>query len=139
MDTILCWGVIIFCFVLIFFIFNNAEKKRNRIFEAEKDYQTSLKQLKKQPNDVDMRQATLQLGRRYASLAREGGKATLFDEVALMNDINAITGSVEKQALNQGESKTVSERLKAIEELKDNGLITQQEYLERRTAILETL
>ena len=57
--------------------------------KAKKDYQESLQRLKRDPNDPDLREKTLELGRYYSNLIRDSKGHSLFDEVALMNDINA--------------------------------------------------
>lgn len=45
----------------------------------------------------------------------------------------------ELQQAKQGESLSIEERLQRLEELKDKGLITEQEYGQRRSAILDEL
>jgi hypothetical protein len=59
---------------------------------AHKAYLGALDDLKDDPDNPDARQEALRLGREYAALTRElqglGGH-TIFDEVALMNDLNA--------------------------------------------------
>ncbi len=56
---------------------------------AEKDHLESLNVLKQDPHNPDARERTLAKGRVYATRARSGAGVNLFDEVALMNDINA--------------------------------------------------
>src|SRR5437016_3412732 len=55
--------------------------------DAKKSYMACLEALKREPHNADRREATLTAGREYAR--RAGNKGIAFDEVALMNDINA--------------------------------------------------
>jgi hypothetical protein len=56
---------------------------------AKTAYQEALKELKSRPNDPDLREKVLQFGRVYAAKVRNEKGTSIFDEVALMNDINA--------------------------------------------------
>ena len=76
-------------FVLLFIgtagsILANTGKKK-----AKREYDACLGDLKHDPNNPDLREKTLKLGRRYSELMRDVHGRTLFDEIALMNDINA--------------------------------------------------
>ncbi len=67
-------------------------KKLQALYDAEDLYKNSLEALKNNPTDANRKQKCLQFGRELASLTRnyqgiEG--VTIFDELALMNDINA--------------------------------------------------
>src|SRR4051812_19834649 len=66
--------------------------KNQKAEEAKKAYQGSLADLKSDPTNAGLRQATLALGRKYSNLTRNGKGVALFDEVALMNDLNAAAG-----------------------------------------------
>ena len=57
--------------------------------QAWNAYQRSLSQLKSDSTNPDLKQQTLQLGRVCSNLSRNKRGVTVFDEVALMNDINA--------------------------------------------------
>ena len=52
-------------------------------------YEKAISQLTKSPNSPNARKTALELGRYYASLNREDKNVTMFDEVALKNDIDA--------------------------------------------------
>lgn len=119
--------------------------------EAKKAYQQSLLQLKADPTNASLRQTTLELGRRYSNLTRNGKGVALFDEVALMNDLNAAAGGTMALAQASGLSgapgaagpppaaATVEERLEQLARLKGKGLVTDAEYEKRRAAMLEEL
>ena len=70
-----------------------AETKR-RLLVAKRAYQLALEEVKKNPTSPDARQTALQLGRRYSALTREHNNVTLFDEIALKNDIDAASAGV---------------------------------------------
>jgi len=57
--------------------------------EALEAYRISLARLKADPRNADLRKHTLALGRIYSNLMRDNKGQTVFDEVALMNDISA--------------------------------------------------
>ena len=66
------------------------EKRARRAKEkARRDYLTCLRYLEQDPNNPDLRKKTLELGWAYSDLMRDSQGHTTFDEVALMNDINA--------------------------------------------------
>jgi len=108
--------------------------------EAKAAYEESLVRLKSNPASVDMRQRTLQLGRAYASLTRRSQGVTVFDEVALMNDINAASGGLESAAKSDPAAPakaSIEERLARRGELRVQGLIDEEEYGTKRQKILD--
>ena len=60
--------------------------------KAKQDYHDSLANLSRDPTNAALRKTTLSLGRAYSDLTRKRKGVTLFDEVALMNDIGAACG-----------------------------------------------
>jgi hypothetical protein len=64
---------------------------------------------------------------------------TVFDEIALSNDINAATASASVVAPAPAAAPSVEERLKRLDELRAKGVVNEQEYAERRQKILEEL
>jgi hypothetical protein len=109
--------------------------------DAKKAYLAALERLKVDPHNPNLREEVLSLGRKYAAKARGAGNATLFDEVALMNDINAAcarAGTVEASKVIGGRPP-LEERLASLDQLRAKQLITEQEYTERRTKILDEL
>ena len=109
---------------------------------AKQDYQDSLSKLKAAPTNADLRQITLHLGRTYSNLTRNKKGVTLFDEVALMNDINAAcAGAGMASVLNRKPTneKTIEERLASLSELRAKDLINEQEYSAKKQEILEEI
>lgn len=50
-------------------------------------YQATLARLRESPSDPHLKQRTLDAGRALAATTRKGSGVAIFDEVALMNDI----------------------------------------------------
>lgn len=119
-------------------------EKRDKVFgEARIAYQDALERLKANPTNADLRQHVLQLGRYYSNLTRDKRGVTVYDEVALMNDINAATASATSVSNNSSpkidSQLSIEDRLKRLEELRQKGLVTEQEYLEGRNKLLDLL
>jgi hypothetical protein len=74
-------------------------QKAERLQAAFDTYQSALSRLKSSPTNADLKQETLRNGRTYATLTREqsGSGVTIFDEIALSNDINAATAGAEQR------------------------------------------
>lgn len=110
---------------------------------AKQAYLEALSALKLDPHDADHKQKTLALGRTYSNLTRDKKGNTLFDEVALMNDINAACAaagsSLKPQLPMSTPEKTIEERLSTLSQLKNRGLIEHSEYEKRRAEILESI
>ena len=110
--------------------------------EAREAYQQTLAMLKADPRNPDLRQQTLALGRAYSNLMRDKKGQTIFDEVALMNDINAACAGAATHGLSDTENSPFNEietRLEKLSMLKTRGLIDETEYSTRRKAILEEI
>lgn len=71
-------------------------KRRQRLENARRTYKEWLSRLAEQPKNPDVRVGTLNAGRYLAKLEREmagqNPSPNLFDETALMNDMNAYGG-----------------------------------------------
>jgi hypothetical protein len=135
---ILCIGLPIF----ILFVLSNARAgKRKRIEEARIAYQSSLKALKFDPTNATLKQQTLSLGRVYARAVREGGSETVFDEMALSNDLSAATASASASSslASSSTSASVEKRLSDLASLREKGLIDEEEYARKREQILSDL
>lgn len=111
------------------------------------EYANSLQALKSNPTSPDAHQRTLSLGREYASVAREGGRVTIFDETALANDIRATTANA-SQSQKVFESPlpnlstpatSLKERISALTLMKESGLLSDEEYDRKRREILDQI
>lgn len=134
-----------FWFILIVVVFLGllfAWVKEKAKSESHKKYQASLKDLEADPRNAVLRQRTLALGRTYSNLMRDNKGNTVFDEVALMNDINAACAgapdfTIEKPIVKVSDS--VEARLEKLLSLKERKLINDSEYISRRKEILESI
>lgn len=111
--------------------------------KVKDEYFDSIKKLKNNPTNADLKIYALGAGREYAELTRQYAGyegVTLFDEVALMNDINAAcagaTFVTNEKFMNV---QTIDQRLAKLLELKEKHLINEQEYEERRQKILDEI
>ena len=115
----------------------------NALKNAREKYQRHLAMLKKQPHNADLKEETLRLGRVYSNLTRKKKGVALYDEVALMNDISAATAGAGAPAAAPlppvPTSPTSEERLRNLARLKEQGLLSEEEYQERRGRILDEL
>ncbi len=127
-----------------------AQREARALGEARAAYEDSLARLKASPTSADLRQRALDLGRTYSGLTRGSQAAALFDEDALMNDINAATagavafpetgaGRLAGGAHEPGRRPTIEERLALLAELKVQGLISEEEYSAKRQRIIDEI
>jgi cytochrome c peroxidase len=113
-----------------------ANARTKRITDAKKAYEDSLSHLKERPTDPDLRQHTLALGRAYSNLTRDQKGVTIFDEVALSNDINAACAGASAQAVGTTAPQSEEARLSKLASLRSKGLVTDEEYQAQRRKIL---
>lgn len=148
-DGSICCGAIILVIVGIVFIAIKGSKDQAKarakqaqiLAEAKAAYQDSLTKLKADPTNSNLREATLHFGREYSNLTRDNKGVTIFDEVALSNDINAACGGTTRLAESRetSQSQTIESRLRKLADLKSNGLINDEEYATRRQKIVDEL
>ncbi len=96
------------------------------------------------PTNADLKELVLKLGREYSGLTRQfhgTDGITIYDEIALMNDINAAcAGATSITPRAKIETKqTIEHRLEKLLELMGKNLISEQEYNERRQKILDEI
>jgi hypothetical protein len=133
-----CGGVLLVVALIVIAAVKTANEQTKQLNAARDAYFDALRRLKANPTNPDLRQTTLQLGRSYSNLTRNKGGVTVFDEVALANDINAAcAGAATLVANKQAPTQTIESRLQKLGELKSKGLIDEQEYATRRKKILD--
>lgn len=118
-------------------IYASREKAR-KLAAARTAYQAELGRLKDDPTNADLKQRALALGRAYSNLTRDKKGVTLFDEVALSNDISAACAAASRYHQSQP-STSVESRLSRLAELQRTGLLDEREYEEQRARILQEL
>lgn len=115
-------------------------KARQVAWEA---YQRSLQDLKQRPNDANLREKAVRLGREYSDLTRKKRGVTVYDEVAIMNDIGAACAAAGAAAVSADHSssappaQSIEQRLSMLSNLRAQGLIDEEEFRERRKRILD--
>ncbi|NWD77695.1 hypothetical protein HX890_26590 [Pseudomonas gingeri] len=131
--------IVIVVMALVFLMVWAQQKAKTKARQA---YQASLANLKADPRNADLRQQTLALGRAYSNLMRDKKGRTVFDEVALMNDINAACSGASEFPVNKPAPAAPDDteaRLEKLLSLKNRNLIDDSEYLVRRKEILESI
>jgi hypothetical protein len=101
--------------------------------EAWKKYQHSLQALRRNPTNPDSRGETLRLGRAYSKLTRDKKGNSVFDEVALMNDIQAACAAAAVVHIPQ---PTSANQIQALADLAHAGIITPDEFSQAKAGII---
>lgn len=119
-----------------------AEEAELNIGQSRQLYERYLAQLRQNPTDPHVRRQALEAGRTYAACKRhrEGGRLTVYDESSIANEIEAACAAASANRKQTGEaSLSIEERLERLAALKAKSLLTEEEYKEKRTAILAEL
>jgi hypothetical protein len=117
-----------------------SNRRTKALGQAWNAYQRALSQLKSDSTNPDLKQQTLQFGRVYSNLSRNKRGVTVFDEVALMNDINAAcahSGAKPDPSSGKANAPSIEERLGKLSDLRSKNLIDEDEYQSRRQGILD--
>ena len=119
--------------------FYNLNQTNKRLRNAYANYQQSLELLKQQPNNPELRQRALEWGRYYSNLTRDNRGVTVYDEVALANDLNAACAGGGHAAKDPAamETRSIEARLDQLKGLFEKGAIDEQEYSDRRSKLLD--
>ncbi len=100
-----------------------------------------LEALKKDPTNANLKQDTLKCGRLYSSLTRfistKDNRVTIFDEMALNNDITAACAGSNNIVVQQSDDNF--DKIKKLAELKEKGLINDEEYETKRKELLSKM
>jgi hypothetical protein len=112
------------------------KQKKRDLLNAEQSYRDSLAQLSDEPANTRVHNETLSTGRTYANLTRNNSGVTVFDEVALMNDIRAACANTASLQPQNTSTSNIEERLLLLNELLAKQLITQSEFDRKRDELL---
>lgn len=116
------------------------QQREAQILKAKVAYGNALAGLKAKPTDAGCRQAALEAGRSYSNLTRESRGVTIFDEMALKNDLDAASaGAAAMGAQPVAEAASVADRLRKLDDLRWQGLLSEDEYQASRARILAEL
>ena len=156
----ICFVGYFFCLVLFiigayYLYFYDKNKKEEMQSAVWADYENALEKLKLDPGNSDLKQRALKLGRKYSSTTQptrgcipstmsrlEYKGVTIYDEVAIMNDINAATASISSLSTSSAgydRSASIESRLDRLTYFRSKGYITEEEYEERRQRILDEI
>jgi hypothetical protein len=113
--------------------------KQKGVAEARAAYLHSLARLKQDPTNADLRQGTLALGRHYSNLTRDRKGVTMFDEVALSNDIRAACAAAARQTAAPIQAESMEARLLKVPDLHRQGLLDEKEFQDQRSRILREI
>jgi hypothetical protein len=131
------WFMIgLFAIVGIFVVVNGERTKRH----AKEAYETSLAALKSDPANSDLLEKVLELSRIHSSLMRNNKGQTGFDDVALMNDIDAVCAATPTFAHAPAPFSTgrsIEERLNTLRALRNAELIDDVDFRRRKLEIIE--
>lgn len=116
---------------------------RDIVAEMRADYANALAELRQNPTSPTLHENALHLGRLYAAATRENKAVTIFDETALANDIRAATANASQQVAPvqavTTQTTTLDERINALKKLKESGLISDEEFAQKRKEILDSI
>lgn len=140
MDNSTIWLCIVVPVVLIVLITvsnNQARAAREKALREARDaYDAALTAYKARPSDPNRRQLALEAGRHYSNVSRDKQGVTMFDEVALKNDLDA-AGAGAAAPSNGPPATDTAGRLRRLDELKAQGLVNEAEYEARRQKIID--
>lgn len=132
-------GVVVVFVVGTVLYFKHLRDFNKELQQAFESYRRSLELLKQHPSNPDLRQRALEWGRHYSNLTRDKRGVTVYDEVALANDINAACAGAGNPARDSTGTATrsIEQRLDQLKALFDQGAIDEHEYRERRGKLLD--
>lgn len=103
--------------------------------QAKGEYEQTLSQLEDDPDNLLLRKETLERGREYSKMTRNKYGVASFNESSVMHDIENVTEAPVKTH-PQNTLPTVETRLRRLEKLRDENLISREEYDTKRQEIL---
>jgi hypothetical protein len=118
------------------------KERRPHHFAKKRDaYQQALVDLRNDPTNHALHEQALTFGREYSSAKRYDTGITLFDEIAIANDIRAVTANASHTYPSAGTPHvaSVEERLLALKKLQENNLISDDEYEQKRKSVLDNI
>ena len=107
--------------------------RRRELADARRAFEDSLAQLRKDPKNADLKRETVQLGQCFSrlSIGRDGRPA--FDEAALNKAIAAVCPP---ELYPSPAEDSLATRLDQLARYRQRGLITEQEYQQKREELL---
>ena len=139
MEWLLGISVIVF---IVMAIVGLSDTSGQNLRQAKINYDESLINLKNDPSNATIKQRTLGLGRIYCNLTRDNKGVAIYDEMALMNDINAACAASHQSRPTNIEKIPVLDieaRLLKLQSLKNLGLIDDADFVRKRKEIVDQL
>lgn len=103
--------------------------------KLKENYDKALKNLAKEPTNISLRVEALNAGRAYYSNKRNDKKLTIYDEQAIQNDLAPYYTNSNKSA-NSNEGNNVYKDIEELAKLKDKGILTEDEFNEKKRVLL---
>ena len=136
--------IVVVIAIIIYYFMDLARRRAQK--KPKEAYLACLSYLKQDPNNPDLRERTLEWGRAYSNLMRDSHGRTIFDEVALMNDINAAcaratvgrndVGMVKVTNPTAVSGQSVAQEIEKLGSLLIAGVITGEEFERGKTLFL---
>lgn len=104
---------------------------------VRENYEKALNELKNDPLNTSLKQNALDIGREYSQLNKRLKTKENVNEITLMNDIDAVSISHSMVNTELDFKKMIEDRLILLFSLLEKGLITQEEYQERKKKVLK--
>jgi len=142
--------VVIVVIFVVFFIVVSSIRSSN-ITKLQQDYTNALIALKNDPTNADLHAQVLYTGRILCNLLRYNRGVTLHDETQIANDIRAVTANASASSVPVSpsiphpatvpptRSDSLEHRINALKKMKENGLLTDAEFDQKRQEILDSI
>ena len=121
-------------------------QKLKELNQKQKAYQDALSALRQDPTNASLHEQALLLGRIYSAATRTNKAVTLFDETALANDIRAVTANatqttkpVSAPSSVAAPATSLDDRINTLLKMKASGLITDDEFDQKRKELLDSI
>lgn len=124
-------GIAVISVVLLFVLRNSRLAHERALVTTKQAYHDALAKLRANPTSADLRAAALTAGRAYLSV--DSGVMTSLNEASLKNDLDAAAAGA---IVFTTTAPAAADRLRQLDQLKADGLITDAEYAARREKIL---
>jgi len=140
-----CAIVFIIVFIVVALAISSSNQKHEETTRLKAAYDVCLQKLRESPTNALFHEQALDAGRLYANATRDKKGVTLFDETALANDIRAVTANASHGVSNQPMTvstpvtSSLDERIAALNKLKASGLMSDEEFEQKRKEIIASL
>lgn len=130
-------GVIILVICISIWVIWQSSKV-DKAMPKKEIYDDLLSELRENPNNAYLREKALMAGRDYYGTLRLDGHLTIYDEQAITNDINVALGNGSPIEPHNN-SNNVYKDIEQLANLKDKGILTEEEFDEKKRVLLEKI